>query len=339
VFEIHAPLPASEREEETVSPFIEIHGVSKTFKEKEILTNVTFSLERGEILSLVGASGSGKSTFLRILSGLEFATEGKVLIDGTDISSSKPQNRPIGMVFQQPLLFPHMNVLENVMYGLEMKRTKKRERKRGAKDFIERVGLGEVMYHYPAELSGGQQQRVSLIRSLILKPKLLLLDEPFSNLDPQMRKDLRQWVLTMFKEEGTTVLFVTHDRDEAYEMGDRVAVLHEGRFLRIGTPEEIYYRPGSPFVASFMSDGLILPRQQFIHSSHLRISSSRQNLSLPNWQGKVRQKRFIAGTNIYEIWVEELKQKINLPLEWESSHETIWLYSEAENIQTFHIEE
>ena len=138
-----------------MSSFIHIQGVSKTFKEKEILKDVTFSLKKGEILSLVGASGSGKSTFLRILAGLESATKGKVLIDGNDISSTKPQNRPIGMVFQQPLLFPHMNVLENVMYGLEMRGKKKRENKRKAKDYIQRVGLGEVMHHYPSELIGG----------------------------------------------------------------------------------------------------------------------------------------------------------------------------------------
>lgn len=322
-----------------MSPFIHIQGVSKTFKEKEILNDVTFSLKKGEILSLVGASGSGKSTFLRILAGLESATKGKVLIDGNDISSTKPQNRPIGMVFQQPLLFPHMNVLENVMYGLEMRGEKKRENKRKAKDYIQRVGLGEVMHHYPSELSGGQQQRVSLIRSLILKPKLLLLDEPFSSLDLQLRRELRQWVLTVFKEEGTTVLFVTHDRDEAYEVGDRVAVLHEGRFLQAGTPEEIYYRPGSSFVASFMSDGLILSPGQFIHASHLSISSSGEALLHPKWKGKIQQKLFVAGTNIHEIWVEELKQKLHLPLDRESSHGTVWLYAKEENIQTFQNEE
>ncbi|MGG4167782.1 ABC transporter ATP-binding protein [Rossellomorea vietnamensis] len=322
-----------------MSSFINIQGVSKTFKEKEILKNVTFSLQKGEILSLVGTSGSGKSTFLRILAGLETATKGKVLIDGNDISLTKPQNRPIGMVFQQPLLFPHMNVLENVMYGLEMSGNKKRENNRSAKDYIQRVGLGEVMHHYPSELSGGQQQRVSLIRSLILKPKLLLLDEPFSSLDLQLRKELRQWVLNVFKEEGTTVLFVTHDRDEAYEMGDRVAVLHEGRFLQIGTPEEIYYRPGSSFVASFMSDGLTLPRRQFIHASHLCVSFSGHDLHYPNWEGTVLQKLFVAGTNIHEVWVEELDQNLNLPLEGTSSHEKIWLYAKEENIQTFQKEE
>ncbi len=317
-----------------MSSYIEINQVSKTFKEKEILTNVTFSLKKGEILSVVGASGSGKSTFLRILAGLESATTGEMMIDGKDISSIKPQNRPIGMVFQQPLLFPHMNVLENVMYGLEMRKSKG-ENKKKAKDYIERVDLGGVMYHYPSELSGGQQQRVSLIRSLILNPKLLLLDEPFSSLDLKLRKELRQWMRTMLKEEETTVLFVTHDRDEAYEMGDQIGVLNEGSFLQIAPPEEIYYRPRSPFVASFMSDGLVLNQQQFIHASHLGVCSTGQNLPFPYWKGTVLQKLFVAGTNIYEVWVEELNQKLNLPLEMDSSNETIWLYGMEENIQTF----
>ena len=295
-------------------------------------------MKKGEILSLVGASGSGKSTFLRILSGLETATQGKVLIEGRDISSIKPQKRPIGMVFQQPLLFPHMNVLENVMYGLKMKGRNKEYKKR-AKDYLERVGLGEFMHHYPSELSGGQQQRVSLIRSLILKPKLLLLDEPFSSLDLQLRKELRQWVRSILKEEETTVLFVTHDRDEAYEMGDRVAVLQDGRFLQIGSPGDIYYNPASPFVASFMSDVLILEEQQFVHASHILIASSEKSHPFPCWKGKVRQKLFMAGTDMYEIWVEELRQKLTLPLEQDSSSGTVWLYTEKENIRTFQKEE
>ncbi|WP_226677420.1 ABC transporter ATP-binding protein [Rossellomorea aquimaris] len=321
-----------------MSSFIEIQGLSKTFKEKEILTDTTLSLKKGEILSLVGASGSGKSTFLRILSGLESATKGKVLIEGSDISSIKPRNRPIGMVFQQPLLFPHMNVLENVMYGLKMK-GKNKENKKRAKDYIERVGLGDFMHHYPSELSGGQQQRVSLVRSLILKPKLLLLDEPFSSLDLQLRKELRQWVRSILKEEDTTVLFVTHDRDEAYEMGDRVGVLQDGRFLQIGSPGEIYYNPASPFVASFMSDVLILQEQQFVHASYIRIVPSGKDLTSPCWKGTVRQKLFMAGTDIYEIWVEELRQKLNLPLGWDPINGTVWLYAEEENIRTFQIEE
>ncbi|MBN8194146.1 ABC transporter ATP-binding protein [Bacillus sp. NTK074B] len=321
-----------------MSSFIKIQGISKTFKGKEILSDTTLALEKGEILSLVGASGSGKSTLLRILSGLESATKGKVLIESSDISSIKPQNRPIGMVFQQPLLFPHMNVLENVMYGLKMKGSNKENKKR-AKDYIERVGLGEFVHHYPSELSGGQQQRVSLIRSLILKPKLLLLDEPFSSLDLQLRKELRQWVRNILKEEETTVLFVTHDRDEAYEMGDRVAVLQEGRFVQIGSPEDVYYHPVSAFVATFMSDGLILEGQRFVHASHIQVVSSGKDFSSPCWKGRVRQKLFMAGTDIYEIWVEELRQELNLPLDWDSINDTVWLYAEEENIRTFQIEE
>ncbi|MGM0754225.1 MAG: ABC transporter ATP-binding protein [Bacillota bacterium] len=322
-----------------MSSFIEINQLTKKFKDKEILTNVTFSLNKGEVLSLVGASGSGKSTFLRILSGLESATGGNMSIDGSDISSLKPQKRPIGMVFQQPLLFPHMNVLENVMYGLELKGRNKGENKKLALDYIERVGLGEVANHYPSELSGGQQQRVSLIRSLILKPKLLLLDEPFSSLDLQLRKELRQWVRQMFKEEGTTVIFVTHDRDEAYELGDRVAVLKSGRFLQIGKPEDIYYRPDSPFVASFMSDGLILNQHQFIHASDIKVSCSPAGTTMSRWKGTVSKKLFLAGTNLYEVWVNELEQKLNLPLEIEASTEDIWLFAEEESIQTFQKDE
>ncbi|NMH67589.1 ABC transporter ATP-binding protein [Bacillus sp. RO3] len=318
--------------------FIEIHQLTKSFNGKEILKGVTFSLNKGEILSLVGTSGSGKSTFLRILSGLESATGGKMAVEGNEIHSLKPQERPIGMVFQEPLLFPHMNVLENVMYGLQMQGRNKVENRKKAKEYIERVGLGEVMHHYPSELSGGQQQRVSLIRSLILKPKLLLLDEPFSSLDLQLRKELRQWVRKIFKEEETTVIFVTHDRDEAYELGDRVAVLHDGDFLQIGSPEDVYYRPVSPFAASFMSDGLII-NQQFVHASHIKVSSSPPDTSKPQWKGSVRKKRFVSGMNLYEVWVEELQQKLNLPLQIDGNLDETWLYTEPKHIQTFQRED
>ncbi|BCB02077.1 ABC transporter ATP-binding protein [Bacillus sp. KH172YL63] len=316
-----------------MSSYIDIQTVSKTFKDAHILTDITFSLTKGEILSVVGASGSGKSTLLRLLSGLESVTSGKLMIEGKDISSTRPKDRQIGMVFQQPLLFPHMNVLENVMYGLAMKEKRKKENRKRAEEYIERVGLGDVMHHYPSELSGGQQQRVSLIRSLILKPKLLLLDEPFSALDLMRRKELRQWMRKMLKEEGTTVLFVTHDRDEAYEMGDRVGVLNEGRFLQIGTPEDIYYKPGSPFVASFMSDGLTLPEGRFIHSSHIEVCGHDQ--AFRKWKGTVLQKLFVAGTDMYEVWVEELGQKLNLPLDRHTDSETIWLGADERHIQTF----
>ncbi|WP_064091632.1 ABC transporter ATP-binding protein [Rossellomorea aquimaris] len=318
-----------------MSAFIHISQISKTFNKSTILKELTLSVKKGEILSLVGTSGSGKSTFLRIVAGLESPSSGSITIDGKDVTSLKAHNRPIGMVFQQPLLFPHMNVLENVMYGLKMKQ-KNKGNVQQAKEYIEKVGLGNVKYHYPAELSGGQQQRVSLIRTLILKPKLLLLDEPFSNLDLQLRKELREWVLKMFKEEETTVIFVTHDRDEAYEMGDRVAVLHDGSFSQIGTPEEVYYHPNNSFVASFLSDGLILHPNQFVHSKHIKVNmKANTNPSFLKWKGKLVKKLFMAGEDVYQVNVDELDQKMNVPLKIEPSSKEIWLYADRESIQTF----
>ncbi|TDL30479.1 ABC transporter ATP-binding protein [Jeotgalibacillus sp. S-D1] len=252
--------------------YFEVKGASKSFKTKSIFQSVSFSLQQKEILSLVGPSGTGKSTLLRSIAGLEPLSSGDLYINGVSMSQKKMKDRPIGMVFQQPLLFPHLTILENVIYGLRLKK-KKREAEIEGLRFLQSVGLIDYKDAYPHSLSGGQQQRVALIRALIVKPKLLLLDEPFSNLDPDLRRELRDWVLKLLKQEGMTAIFVTHDREEAMLLGDRVAVLAEGSLQQIGPPRLVYDEPANELVARFYSDALIVDQNHYILNQHLSWSA------------------------------------------------------------------
>ncbi|QHA34640.1 ABC transporter ATP-binding protein [Rossellomorea marisflavi] len=312
---------------------MELKELHKKYKKRSILSGVSLRMEEGEIVSLVGLSGSGKSTLLRIISGLESPDAGSIHLAGKDVTSMKPKDRPVGMVFQKPLLFPHMTVLENVLYGLKMKGYRKSEAKKEADGFIEMAGLSEVLDHYPSELSGGQMQRVSLIRSLILRPKLLLLDEPFASLDHTRRMEIRAWVKDVIKEVGTTALFVTHDRDEASEMGDRIAVLESGRISQIGTPEHVYHHPATPFIAGLMSDGIHLGNERFVHREHL--STERHHPDDLQWVGLIREKKYRMGHHMYSIHIEELQQSVVLEVADGDQGGPVTITASEKNIQTF----
>ncbi|MFU8690233.1 ABC transporter ATP-binding protein [Rossellomorea sp. FS2] len=312
---------------------MELKELHKKYKKRSILSGVSLRMEEGEIVSLVGLSGSGKSTLLRIISGLESPDAGSIHLAGQDVTSMKPKDRPVGMVFQKPLLFPHMTVLENVLYGLKMKGYRKSDAKKEADEFIEMAGLSEVLDHYPSELSGGQMQRVSLIRSLILRPKLLLLDEPFASLDHTRRMEIRAWVKDVIKEVGTTALFVTHDRDEASEMGDRIAVLESGRISQIGTPEHVYHHPATPFIAGLMSDGIHLGNERFVHREHL--STERHHPDDLQWVGLIREKKYRMGHHMYSIHIEELQQSVVLKVADGDQGGPVTITASEKNIQTF----
>lgn len=227
------------------------------------MRNVSLDIRPGELVALLGPSGSGKTTLLRVIAGLNSPDRGRVLFDGEDATNLAVQNRRVGMVFQNYALFKHMTVADNIAYGLRVRPRRERPSRSAITarvaellQFVQLNGLGD---RYPAQLSGGQRQRVALARALAIEPRVLLLDEPFGALDARVRKDLRRWLRDIHKRTGLTTVFVTHDQDEAMELADRVVVLNEGRIEQIGAPEELYDRPASPFVISFVGEAVALP--------------------------------------------------------------------------------
>lgn len=252
-------------------PLIELQSLTKTIESHLIFEGLDLDIKKGEILSLVGPSGCGKTTLLRCLAGLEAVTTGHIMLNGSDVTNLPARQRPIVLMFQQPLLFPHLTVLENVIYGLRNTVHRKRDRLKIGEDLLAHMQLGEYRDQYPYALSGGQKQRVALARALAVKPKLLLLDEPLSSLDPSLRRSIRTWVKEVLQQEGMTTLFVTHDQEEAMYMGDRLAVLEEGRLQQVGDPISVYEHPQNEVVAKVFSDGLVLDDQTFVSASRLSL--------------------------------------------------------------------
>jgi putative spermidine/putrescine transport system ATP-binding protein len=231
---------------------VTLEGLSRTFGAVRALDGLSISLAPGELVALLGPSGCGKTTALRIVAGFETADTGLVTVDGDDISATPAAKRDMGMVFQSYSLFPNMSALDNVGFGLRMRRVSGADRKRRAAELLELVGLSDHARHYPHQLSGGQQQRVALARALAIEPRVLLLDEPLSALDAKVRLQLREQIRHLQQRLGTTTLFVTHDQEEALSMADRVGVMKDGRLEQIAAPSELYSRPATAFVAEFV---------------------------------------------------------------------------------------
>ncbi len=237
---------------------IEVRNIVKRFGDFTALKDVSVQVPTGKLVALLGPSGSGKTTLLRIIAGLETLDSGEVLFDGKDTVSRSARERRVGFVFQHYALFRHMTVFENVAFGLRVK--PRRERPSDAaiaakvRELLELVQLERLGERYPSQLSGGQRQRVALARALAVQPKTLLLDEPFGALDARVRQELRRWLRRLHDEIGITSVFVTHDQDEALELADQVVVLREGHVEQIGTPEEVYQHPATPFVYQFLGN-------------------------------------------------------------------------------------
>jgi len=232
--------------------FIQIVDVVKKFGETVAVKGVNLSVKKGELFALLGSSGCGKSTLLRMMAGLETVTSGKILIDGEDLAQLPPYRRPVNMMFQSYALFPHMTVEANVAFGLKQEGVPKAELKDRVHNALELVQMGRFAKRKPHQLSGGQQQRVALARSLVKRPKLLLLDEPMSALDKQIRQRTQIELVNILDQVGVTCMMVTHDQEEAMTMASRLAVMSEGQIVQLGTPHEVYEYPNSRFSAEFI---------------------------------------------------------------------------------------
>ena len=231
---------------------VSLQNLSRFFGTIRALDGLSLEIAPGEFVALLGPSGCGKTTVLRILAGFETADSGSVTVNGRDVSHVPPARRDMGMVFQSYSLFPNMSALDNVGFGLRMRKLRSGARNKRAGELLEMVGLAEHAGHYPHQLSGGQQQRVALARALAIEPRVLLLDEPLSALDAKVRMQLREQIRTLQQRLGTTTLFVTHDQEEALSMADRVGVMREGKLEQIAAPDELYQDPATAFVAEFV---------------------------------------------------------------------------------------
>ncbi|MBL8096819.1 MAG: ABC transporter ATP-binding protein [Anaerolineales bacterium] len=238
---------------------LELIGLTKRFSGRPVVNDVSLSVADGEFVCILGPSGCGKSTTLRMIGGFEEATQGDVRIDGASVLDLPPNRRPTAMVFQKYTLWPHMRVAENIAFGLGLRGLPRTEIEREVKQSLALVGLSGYDRRYPAQLSGGEQQRVALARALVLKPKLLLLDEPFSNLDALLRVRLREELHAIQRRIQITAVFVTHDQEEALSLADRIAVMNAGRLEQLDTPDQIYARPRTLFVADFIGQMNLLP--------------------------------------------------------------------------------
>jgi len=262
----------------TSAAAVELRNVTKRFDEVVAVDAIDLTIADGEFFALLGPSGCGKTTTLRMIAGLEFPTEGSLRIFGDEVGTLPPNKRPVNTVFQNYALFPHMNVLDNVAFGLKMQGVSKDEARSSARESIGLVQLSGMEQRKPSQLSGGQQQRVALARALVNEPKVLLLDEPLGALDLKLRQEMQGELKSLQQELGVSFVFVTHDQEEALTMSDRIAVMNEGELLQVGSPEEIYEHPANRFVADFIGqtnllEGTVADNETVVLSNGARIAA------------------------------------------------------------------
>jgi len=270
-----------------MNAILELRGVSKAFPQHRAVDRVSLEVKAGAFQALLGPSGSGKTTLLRLVAGFEVATEGDILLEGRRVNDLPPYRRNVSTVFQNYALFPHLTVEENVGFGLE--RRGERDIRRKVREGLELVRLTGKEQRYPAQLSGGERQRVALARSLVLRPGVLLLDEPLAALDPALRKQMRGELKELQARVGTTFLFVTHDCEEALSLADRVAVMNAGRIAQVGSPQEVYLRPATRFVAGFL--GAV----NWIEGVGIRPEALRLGLDGAPGNGEKRRRAVVVG--------------------------------------------
>lgn len=279
--------------------FLELKNISKLFSDNDGIDNINLEINEGELITLLGPSGCGKTTTLNTIGGFINTDNGSIILDNIDITNQPPEKRPIATVFQSYALFPHMNVIENVSYGLKYtSNIRKKQRLEIAKKYIELVGLKGYEKEHVGRLSGGQQQRVSLARALITNPKVLLLDEPFSNLDAKLRVKMREELKELQRKFNITMIFVTHDQEEALSISDRIVVMNKGKIVQIGTPSQIYLNPVNEYVASFVGISNIIQEgeiKKLIRPENITIIKDK------NGKWKIVNKTFMGHYMKYSI--------------------------------------
>src|SRR6187401_2943011 len=273
--------------------FLVLQSLTKHFGSHLAVDNLTLSVEKGEFVSLLGPSGCGKTTTLQMIAGFVEATSGRVLLEGRDLLAMRPNRRGLGIVFQSYALFPHLTAAENVAFGLEMQGVASAERTKRVGETLELVGLGAFTGRFPRQLSGGQQQRVALARALVIRPQILLLDEPLSNLDAKLREEMQIELRQIQRTVGTTTILVTHDQAEAMALSDRVVVMNHGRAEQIGPPHEAYERPATPFVANFLG------KTNLVNGTTVR--PEKISFGASGLAGKVRTRIFQGNHWLYQI--------------------------------------
>ena len=278
---------------------LELKEIKKSFTEGEaVLDNISLEISKGEFITLLGSSGCGKTTTLRIIAGLEQPDAGSVWLDGREVTGLEPNQRDVNTVFQNYALFPHMNVAENIGYGLKLKKVPKSEIKKKVSQMLELVQLEGYEKRKPSELSGGQKQRVAIARALVNNPKVLLLDEPLGALDLQLRRAMQIELKHLQKKLGITFIYITHDQEEAINMSDRIAVMKDGRIEQIGTPDEIYNHPKTSYVATFVGNANILHGvAESIQGENaiVKIGNDRVIVKLETSQQDTRAKQYLAA--------------------------------------------
>lgn len=290
--------------------YLKIENISKIFEKERGVKNISFQLEKGELVSFLGPSGCGKTTLLNIIGGFVKNDSGSIYLEDKDITEYPPEKREIVTVFQNYALFPHMNVVENVKYGLKYRGYNKEEQIKLAKEYLKIVGLEGYEKNSVGELSGGQQQRAALARALVLQPKILLLDEPFSNLDAKLKIAMREEIKELQKRLGISMIFVTHDQEEALSISDRIVVMSNGEIVQIGKPEEIYYSPKNRYVAEFIG------KINFLEIGNKRpeeIKMRRNN----SGDAIILNREFMGATTLFVV--ERLEKKIYVTIPGEEA--------------------
>ena len=283
--------------------YLRLEGLTKTYGGPAAVDRLDLDVERGEMLSILGPSGCGKTTTINMVGGFVGPTAGRILLDGEEITGLTPNVRPTATVFQSYALFPHLSVMGNVVYGLRFRKVPRAEARRRGEEFLDMVGLSAHRDARVSQLSGGEQQRVALARALILRPKVLLLDEPLSNLDAKLRIGLRREIKDLQERLGITALYVTHDQEEALSLSDRVAVMRHGRIEQVGRPEDLYRRPDTAFVAGFLG------RANMLRHGRDRVMVRPEDMAFSHGPGRCRgvvaRRQFSGPVTTYFIVLDD----------------------------------